>query len=210
MYFVIKVESTFIIYFVVESNILLHRLPLRRLGIFLLSATVVLCISCTKQSSKSDSQDSAQTVEDYHADNDIAMTVSSVVDAIRVGEPLDTIDYNFEGILTDGQGRPLYSTIQGSPGTWDVDVLSPTDVVIKNIDVGDLLPEDLEIYITQALQLSAMDRIDDIELHDEDDTEIKVYDFKGGFLRIETRKGTAANGLEGPLMRIIASKQLNI
>ena len=50
--------------------------------------------------------------EEFHADNDIAMTVRSVADAIRVGETLDSVGYNFEGVLTDGIGRPLYTGLQ--------------------------------------------------------------------------------------------------
>lgn len=61
--------------------------------------------------------------EDFHADNDIAMTVRSLADAIKVGEPLDSTEYDFEGVLTDGQGTPLYTDVQGAPGVWVVDVL---------------------------------------------------------------------------------------
>lgn len=144
--------------------------------------------------------------EDYHADNDIAMTLASLVDAIRVREPLDSADYNFEGVLTDGQGRPLYTNIQGTPGVWDVDVLGPSSVVIRNVDLGDLLPEDLESYVTSALGLTPQDMVFSHSC-DSPDTEIVVYDFDGGFLRIETRMSQLANGLEGPLMRIVASRK---
>lgn len=142
----------------------------------------------------------------YHADNDIAMTLRSIADAISVGEPLDTAWYNFDGILTDGQGHPLYTDLQGSPGEWSIDVLSPTSATIRNIYLGDLLPDDLSSYIALSMGLTDEDLVVDTIYHELDDTQIEVYDFGGGYLRIETRKGTAPNGLEGPLMRITASK----
>ncbi len=147
-----------------------------------------------------------KSVEDYHADNDIAMTLRSITDAIRVGEPLDTLDYNFEGVLTDGEGRPLYTDIQGTPGAWIVDVISPTSAVIRNIYLGDLLPDYLETYIAGSLNLSDTNIVETTEFDDDDDTSLVVYDLDGGYLRIETRSAVAANGLEGPLMSIIATK----
>ncbi len=74
------------------------------------------------KSDVSNTEDSEAT-EYFHADNDIAMTVRSLADAIKVGEPLDSTEYDFNGVLTDGQGAPLYTDVQGSPGTWIVDVL---------------------------------------------------------------------------------------
>ena len=135
------------------------------------------------------------------------MTIRSIADAIRVGEPLDTTGYNFSGVLTDGEGHPLYTDLQGSPGTWEVDVLTPTSAVIRNTDLGDLLPEDLKNYIAGNLGLTSEDLVETAQYDDEDDTEITVYDFDGGYLRMETRKGVSPNGLEGPLMRIMASRE---
>lgn len=146
--------------------------------------------------------------EDFHADNDIAMTVRSIVDAIRVGEKLDTADYNFNGILTDGIGRPLYSTTQGHPGPWDVDVLSPTMAVIRNEEIGDLLPEDLESYIIASLDLTPDNLIDSLEYHGAEGAETSVYNFGGGYLRLDMRTEATASGLEGPLVRITASRDL--
>ncbi len=142
--------------------------------------------------------------EEYHADNDIAMTLRSITDALRVGEPLDTLDYNFEGVLTDGEGHPLYTDIQGSPGTWEVDVISPTTAVIRNIYLGDLLPDDLESYIAGSLNLTSDNIIESTEFDDDDEAQLVIYDFGGGYLRIETRAAVAPNGLEGPLMSIVA------
>ncbi|MDE6006292.1 MAG: hypothetical protein K2G67_01930 [Muribaculaceae bacterium] len=146
--------------------------------------------------------------EEFHADNDIAMTVRSIVDAIRVGENLDTADYNFNGVLTDGIGRPLYSTLQGHPGMWDVDVLSSSMAVIRNQEIGDLLPEDLESYIISNLNLTDADLIDSLEYHGAMGAETSVYDFGGGFLRLDTRTESSASGLEGALVRITASRDL--
>lgn len=152
--------------------------------------------------------DTAVSAEDFHADNDIAMTVRSIADAIRVGEPLDTADYNFNGVLTDGVGRPLYTNIQGTPGAWDVDVLSKTSAVVRNVDIGDLLPEDLEGYVTSSLGLTPENLIDSLEYHGAEGAETAVYDFDGGYLRIDVRNTSAANGLEGALVSITASRDL--
>lgn len=154
------------------------------------------------------SGDTSGVVEEFHADNDIAMTVRSLADALRVGEPLDTVDYNFDGVLTDGTGRPLYTSVQGMPGRWDVDVLSNTSAVIRNVDIGDLLPEDLESYLASALGLTESDRIDTLEYRSAEGAETVVYDFGGGYLRIDVRNSTAPNGLEGPLVNITATKSI--
>lgn len=147
------------------------------------------------------------TAEDFHADNDIAMTVRSLADAIRVGEPLDSTEYDFEGVLTDGQGTPLYTDVQGAPGIWVVDVLDRKNVTLRNLYLGDLLPDDLEAYLLQALNLTEDRRLlfTAHEAVDEEETSIVVYDFDGGYLRFETRAGIAPNGLEGPLLTIIMS-----
>lgn len=146
--------------------------------------------------------------EEFHADNDIAMTVKSLADALRVGEPLDTADYNFEGVLTDGIGRPLYTNLQGVPGLWDINVLSDSSVMIINVDIGDLVPDDLESYIASSLDLTPQNIIDSLEYHGAEGAETTVYDFGGGYLRYEVRNAMAPNGLEGPLVRITASRDL--
>lgn len=148
------------------------------------------------------------TDEDFHADNDIAMTISSIADAIRIGEQFDSIDYNFHGVLTDGQGTPLYTNIQGMPGEWDVEVLSKSSIVIRNRDVGDLLPDDLEMYLMNALGLSSFNILSEEESVLDQDLEATrtVYDFDGGYLRIDTRAAMASNGIEGSMMTITASR----
>lgn len=170
-------------------------------------AAILGTTACTRSTGAStDATASDSTYSDeYHADNDIAMTLRSITDALRVGEPLDTIDYNYEGVLTDGEGRPLYTDIQGSPGMWDIDVLSPTAIEIRNIYLGDLFPEDLEHYIVTSLNLRSDNVVETKEKEDDEETQLVVYDFGGGYLRIETRASVAPNGLEGPMMTIVAT-----
>ncbi len=161
----------------------------------------------TNNDNKVETQQPISVAEDFHADNDIAMTVRSIADAIRVGEPLDSTDYDFEGILTDGQGTPLYTDVQGSPGIWVVDVLDTKNVTLRNLYLGDLLPNDLESYLLQSLGLTENHRIlfTVHEAVDDEETDIVVYDFDGGYMRFEIRSGIAPNGLEGPLLTIIMS-----
>jgi len=164
--------------------------------------------SCGKPEKKNQNGITAQSGPEYfHADNDIAMTVRSIADALKVGEPLDSAEYDFEGVLTDGQGAPLYTDVQGSPGIWVVDVLDKRNVIIRNLYLGDLLPLDLQSYILQSLRISENNRLDFIahEAVDDDETDIAVYDCGGIFLRFEVRAGIAPNGIEGPQLSIIMS-----
>lgn len=151
---------------------------------------------------KQESSQADNAKEEYHADNDIAMTVRSIADAIRVGEPLDTGEYNFRGVLTDGQGHPLYTDISGVPGNWEVKVLCDSIVEIRNTQIGDLMPDDLESYLAYTLGLSERDVITDVSLHDSDHTELVSYDIGHGEMHIETRRAIAPNGLEGSDVRI--------
>lgn len=169
---------------------------------------LLLAVSCGTQRNSGETSPSEEE-NGYHADFDIAMTLKSITDAIKVEEPLDSADYDFIGVLTDGQGHPLYTDIQGNPGEWQIDVIDPTTAVIKNIYLGDLLPTDLKNYIAESLGISNINIISTEEFEDDEETEIVVYDLDGcGFLRVETRSAMAPNGLEGPLMRIVASKSL--
>jgi len=176
-------------------------------GILTLLSTSLCGCSRSKTEEQSEDTQIQAVSESYHADNDIAMTVRSIADAIRVGEPLDSLGYDFNGILTDGSGRPLYTDMSGAPGQWIVDVTSPTSVSIRNIRVGDLLPGDLERYLVQSLELNSNALV---AQGVRDRSEIVVYDFGGGFLRIETEMATASNGMEGALMNIVASKSTPI
>lgn len=178
-----------------------------------LVSAVLLAVptGCANQSRNTGSQDiiasSLPTREEYVADNDIAMTVRSIVDAINVGEPLDTAEYNFSGVLTDGEGTPLYTDVQGNPGEWEVDVLNEKSVRIHNLYLGDLLPNHLTDYLTTTLELTDADIESTDEYDDDDETSLEVYNFGTGDIRFETREAFAPNGLEGPLMSIVIASR---
>lgn len=151
----------------------------------------------------------SSAVEEYVAENDIAMTMRSIIDCISVGEPLDTADYNFNGVLTDGEGMPLYTDLQGNPGEWEIDVTSDKSVRIHNLYLGDLLPEHLTNYLTLSLNLT--DSISaNADMEDDEDTTTEIYHFESGDIRIQTRDAYAPNGLEGPLMSIVISSFDNV
>lgn len=126
---------------------------------------VIMCASCGRE--KSETSDSAAIIptDEFHADNDIAMIVRSMADAIKVHEKLDSTLYDFKGILTDGSGKPLYTDINGIPGEWCVDVICPDSAVIYPVKDGDLLAEDLKAYILYSL---GIDRSTLIMQHDAD------------------------------------------
>ena len=168
---------------------------------------LILSTSCGKRQSGTESDETLTEGEEFHADNDIAMTIRSLADAIRVGEPLDSTEYDYVGVLTDGQGTPIYTDVQGSPGVWVVDVMDKKSVSIRNLYLGDLLPDDLESYILQNLPSGHAVEMD-FEAHEavnDDETQITLYDLDGGYLRFEIRAGIAPNGLEGPLLTIVLS-----
>lgn len=143
--------------------------------------------------------------DSFQADNDIAMTLRSIADAINQGEELDSLEYNFNGVLTDGTGRPLYTDVQGAPGAWSVKVKSPVSVVIKNLYLGDLLPEALENYIVQSFGLDNSHVVDTSKFRKDDLDKLTIYHFDGGYLIFETRTALTPTGKEGPLMTIIAT-----
>lgn len=182
---------------------------LKRIGYkTLLLILAILLVECS-ESQKTTQTDSVTTTDtlqsEYVADYDIAMTVRSIVDAISLGEPLDTAEYNYEGVLTDGRGTPLYTDIQGSPGEWQIDVTSEHSARITNIYLGDLMPEYLSDYITESLSLDSTNEVQSDEYVNDKDTSLEVYDFGSGNIRFETRTAYAPNGLEGPLMSIVLS-----
>ena len=183
-------------------------LSMATVGLF----ATVMSISCSHSDRKAPADSDTAVVayrmaDEYVAENDIAMTVRSIVDAISVGEMLDTAEYNYNGILTDGEGVPLYTDIQGNPGEWEVDVLNENSVRIHNLYLGDLLPKDLMEYLTAALSLSESNLCASDEYEDDDETHLEVYDFGSGSIRFETREAFAPNGLEGPLMSIVITDE---
>ncbi|MDE7497061.1 MAG: hypothetical protein K2M67_09465 [Muribaculaceae bacterium] len=173
----------------------------------ILMLLMTIITGCDRNSSAGKKSEQPETAEEYHADNDIAMVVRSIADAISVGEPLDSIDYDYEGVLTDGQGTPLYTDVQGAPGQWEVNVVSPDKAVIRNLYLGDLLPKDLESYVINTLALSPRDMVESDEFDADDESELALYEIPGGELRFETRAGLAPNGLEGPLLSIVILKK---
>lgn len=90
---------------------------------------------------------------------DVAMLCRSLVDALNMGEKLDST-YNFHGIFTDGAGKALYSLADGRPGAWDVQVDGPGRVFMRNTTAGLIEAEDLRVYIAQAIGLSDNDIMD--------------------------------------------------
>lgn len=143
---------------------------------------------------------------DDHADNDIAMTIRSIMDAMSVDQPLDSAEYNFQGILTDGSGRPLYTDIQGAPGQWSVEVLSPTRARLKNLYLGDLVPEELTQYLMTSLEVP-----DSLLITEYDpahhDSQTSIYDFGPGQLIMESLTAKTESGHSGPLVSILLIKK---
>lgn len=134
---------------------------------------------------------------------DIAMTARSLADALAVGEQLDSTDYDFEGILTDGQGSPLYTNMRGTPGRWVVEVTSPRGAAIRNTDLGDLLVEDLRVYLAQSLNMDDSDIVEAGPLEDDTETHMVVYR-KGVLMMVmESRMETASNGTEAPWLSVL-------
>ena len=171
------------------------------LGITLMSLAV---LSCGKRKSVDNGILLRVNQEKFHADNDIAMTVRSLADAIKVGEELDSVEYDFRGVLTDGQGMPLYTDIDGVPGVWDIDVIDKGKVAIRNLYLGDLLPSDLESYLLESLKLTAENRLPLMvdTITNAEKYAISVYSLSGGYMRYEVMKDTASNGLEGAIVTI--------
>ncbi len=127
--------------------------------LLMVSVMLIVLVSCGGRASVAGLDVPKPEDSQFHVDNDIAMTVCSLVDAVRVGERLDSADYGFHGILTDGQGTPLYTDIEGNPGEWIVKVVSDDEARISNLHLGDLMTEDLRHYIVSALGLNSADLV---------------------------------------------------
>lgn len=151
------------------------------------------------------SSDSVQ-IDNY----DIAMAVSSITDAIDMGEPLDTAEYNFEGILTDGQGTPLYTDIQGAPGVWRIAVVGEKRAKIQNVYLGDLVPDSLRTYIVSTLAETSGIKPECLYTDNDDNGCLGYYptisyNLGKSLIIFETKSVTTADGEEGPLFSIIIS-----
>lgn len=167
----------------------------------------LILLSCSqKETGSQRGDDPRQPDIPFYADNDIAMTVCSLVDALRVGEPLDSGDYNYVGVLTDGQGTPLYTDIEGAPGQWRVAVEDPKQASIRNCRVGDLMAADLRRYIVSALGLNHADLATTYENPHKEGEWIWTYDagdVKVSFAEIEAK---SPSGAEGSLLAITLLK----
>ena len=107
---------------------------------------------------------------------DVAMLSRSLVDAINMGEKLDST-YNFHS------GKALYTLADGRPGVWDVVVDSPGRVFLRNAEAGNLQAEDLRVYIAQAIGLNDNDVMDAGVLDGNEQATAVVYN--RGNLRME-------------------------
>jgi len=149
-----------------------------------------LLISCNAQPEKTATEDSSADVEPeaYVADHDIAMTVSSIADAISVGEQLAPSDYDYTGIFTDGRGTPIYTDIDGAPGEWTVKVQDQKTAIISNNNGGDLLPQSLIKYVISNTRIDAANRKeqDNADVIQYDDVLSEVYKFEGGEISFDT------------------------
>ncbi|MCM1475277.1 MAG: hypothetical protein NC036_03425 [Muribaculaceae bacterium] len=154
-------------------------------------------------------KDTVEAIEEpKHADNDIAMTVRSIVDAINMEEELDSASYTYEGILTDGSGKPLYTDTEGAPGVWEVRLAGPQSVSLRNTRPGDLLAEELCAYLTQSLELTDEALITARiykDLGKEVPTNVKIYDFGKGTIHFETRVEDTTAGGQSPVLSIVIS-----
>ncbi|MBD5369678.1 MAG: hypothetical protein HDR80_00820 [Bacteroides sp.] len=177
----------------------------------LLSLALPAALASCSGTGASDRSDSSRAEEAYaaddHADNDIAMTVRSILDAIRVDQPLDSAEYNYEGILTDGGGRPLYTDIQGAPGQWRVRVLSPTSAVVRNEYLGDLLPDDLIAYLLESIGVTQDSYVTSGQASTDSDSQVTVYDTDHSEIVFETLTGKTASGATGPMINIVLRKK---
>lgn len=159
--------------------------------------------------------DPAQTSADTLSDvpqvqmADIAMTARSLADALEVGEQLDSTDYEFEGILTDGRGAPLYTNIHGTPGMWVVEVTSPGGAAIRNKDLGDLLVEDLRVYLARSLNMNDSDIVEAGTVRNDEETQQIIYRKGELELVMESRMETASNGTEAPWLSVLLRRSDN-
>lgn len=167
---------------------------------------VVAVASCGRHAASENTSEAENPPAGFHADNDIAMTVNSLVDAVRVGESLDSSSYNFDGILTDGQGMPLYTDSEGAPGEWSVRVEDTESAVISNVGIGDLMADDLRNYILSSLKMNAADHVTTYENPEKEGEIISMYDLGDAHIRFVTSAAQTPAGLEGWLMSIYVSR----
>ena len=170
--------------------------------LLMVSVMLIVLVSCGNRTPAAGFDSTKPDDSQFHADNDIAMTVCSLVDALRVGERLDSADYGFRGILTDGQGTPLYTDIEGNPGEWTVEVVSGDEAKISNLHIGDLMTEDLRNYIIGALGLNKADLVT-AYINPADEQEfIWLYDIGDVQVAFSETLVTTPADLEGIMMSV--------
>lgn len=175
--------------------------------LLMVSVMLIVLVSCGNRS-VAVGYDVAQPDEvQFHADNDIAMTVCSLVDAVRVGERLDSSDYGFKGVLTDGQGTPLYTDIEGNPGEWSVKVVSEDKARISNLHLGDLMTEDLRNYIVTALNLNSADLVTAYVNPADEEEFIWLYDIGDVQVSFSEKEIKTPTDLEGIIMVVSVFKR---
>ncbi|MCM1320148.1 MAG: hypothetical protein NC217_07165 [Muribaculaceae bacterium] len=144
--------------------------------------------------------------EVFHASNDIAMRVRSVAAALNEGEAIDSTDYNFSGVLTDGMGAPIFTDFEGLPGQWEVDVVNSKEVKIRNIGTGDLMPGSLMEYVTSSINsVAEQDETPELQMvghYEEGDASIEKYTYGHTTVQVETRPQTLPTGEVGPKLEI--------
>ncbi len=175
--------------------------------LLMVSVMLIVLVSCGNKATPVSPQDDKPEETQFHADNDIAMTVCSLVDAVRVGENLDSIDYNFDGILTDGQGTPLYTDLEGNPGQWKVRVVNEGEARISNLRLGDLMTADLRNYILGALNLNKADLVTAYVNPLDDNEFIWLYDIGDVNVSFSEMQTKTQSGIEGLIMTITISKK---
>ena len=173
----------------------------------MVSVMLIVLVSCGNRTVPGGNDSVSPEESQFHADYDIAMTVCSLVDAVRVGERLDSVEYNFNGILTDGQGTPLYTDIEGNPGEWKVRVINEYEASISNLYLGDLMTGDLRNYILNALHLNSADLVTAYRNPVEDDEYIWMYDLGDANVSFSERSVKTDTEVEGLIMTISILKK---
>ena len=176
-------------------------------GCLLAAAIFLILPSCSGSGSKSASDADSAAAASLHADNDIAMILRSLIDALNVEQALDSNIYNFRGTLTDGSGRPLYTDVQGSPGAWEVRVINDSSAALRNIYLGDLLTEELQQYLLTTLHIPDSTLVAGGPAGHDPDANLRIYDFGKGELIFETKEAETEGGESGPLLNIIVRKR---
>ena len=172
----------------------------------MVSVMLIVLISCGNRTAGVGREASSSEENQFHADNDIAMTVCSLVDALRVGERLDSADYGFQGILTDGQGTPLYTDLEGNPGEWVVKVVGDGEARITNLHLGDLMTEDLRNYIVGALGLNGADLVTAYVNPADEEEFIWLYDIGDVQVAFSETVVKTPGELEGTIMGVSVFK----